>query len=120
MLDVIRNTASFTATATLAQFLFVKLDSAAKIVVTTLGGSAIGVVQDKPAAGEVGSVALFGSITKVMSAGTIAQGANVSCDATGKAIPSVSGDFILGVNAGPAVTTGQLALVLFQPLGSKM
>jgi hypothetical protein len=101
------------------QFTFVKLNGSGQLVSSAIGGNSIGVIQDKPAVGDPGSVCRPGDITKVQCSGTLVAGGNVSSDASGKAIPSVTGDYILG-QALTAAVNGQVASVLFQPVGSKM
>lgn len=100
------------------QFTFAKLNSSAQLAAPTLGGDAIGVVQDKPAAGDPGAVCRPGDITKVQCAATIAAGGYVSTDATGKAIPSVTNDYVLGI-ALAAGASGGLTTIVFQPRASK-
>jgi hypothetical protein len=117
--EVIRNTISLKATASLVasgQYRFVKLDASGQIVLATEGSNAIGVVQDKPAAGEPGSVALTGSVSKVYCGGSFNPGDYVGADANGNAIGVDTGDFVLG----QALTVGAnltVASILFQPRG---
>jgi len=101
------------------QYRFVKLDTAGGLVLAGNGQSPIGVLQDAPSSGQPGSVAGPGSRTPIQCGGSFSIGDRISCDANGKAILSVSGDFILGraITAGASST---LADILFQPEPSKM
>jgi hypothetical protein len=106
------------------QFTFVRLNStpgatAGQLVTPSLGGNALGVVQNKPLAGEPGQVCGPGDTTKIQCGGTFALGDRISCDASGMAIISVSGDYILG-HARTAGAAGQLATIVFQPTGRTM
>lgn len=112
---------SIKATSSLAasQYLFVKLDSNGQIVLCGSGQYAIGVLQDKPAAGDPGAVCGPGDITKVQCGGTINAGGDVSCDSSGKAVAATSGAYVLG----QALTAGanlSMATIIYQPKGSKM
>lgn len=112
---------SLVATSTLAakQYYFVKLDANGQIVVAGSGNYAIGVVQDKPAAGQVGSVCGPGDVTKVYCGGTFAAGDEVSSDSSGKAVAATSGAFVLG-QALTAGADGYVATIIYQPKGSKL
>ena len=119
MTEVIRNSKSFKATSSLAsnQYCFVKLDTSGQIVISTDGANAIGVLQDKPGAGEPGSVCGVSDITKVQCGGSFSAGDLVSSDSSGKAISAGTGDYIMG-QALTAGSSSTLATILFQPRGS--
>lgn len=117
----ILRTKSIVATASLAgsQYRFVKIDTNGQIVIGTVGAYCAGVLQDKPTAGEAGSVCSPGDLTKVVcgAGGTITAGDNVSCDSLGAAKTSdTSGQYILGV-ALSAGAIGGLLEMLYQPQG---
>lgn len=105
-------------TAPTKQFTFVRLNTAGALVTPTLGGNAVGVIQDKPLVGEAGQVCGPGDTTKVQCGGTFAAGDRIASDANGMAIASVTGDFLLG-HARTAGAVGTLASILFQATGSK-
>jgi hypothetical protein len=87
-----------------SQFRFVNVNSSGQAVrVSSAGGDAIGVLQNKPdAAGKAATVATSG-IVKVVAGGTIAAGAKVQSDASGDALTAASGDAVLGVALASAV-----------------
>lgn len=70
------------------QFRAVALDAAGQIVVAGAGVNVLGVLQDKPIAGRVGCVCIFGR-TNMVYGGTVAAGDPVSSDATGRAVTTV-------------------------------
>jgi|SRR5215831_8191025 len=116
--DNIHSNKSIKATASLvgSQFCFVTLDNLGQLVlVTTAGGNAIGVLQDKPGAGDPGFVCGPGDITKVQCGGTIAAGAKVGANATGQAVAAATGAY-LGWALGAGASGGVIS-ILFQPDG---
>jgi len=74
------------------QFYFVKLDSSGNVVLCdTAGEQALGVLQNNPAgAGRECAIAV-GGVTKVIASATIAVGALIATDASGKAKAAVKG-----------------------------
>ena len=114
-------TVSIKATASLAtkQYTFVKLDSSGQITTPSAAASAIGVLQDKPAAGDPGAVCLSGSITKILCGGNFNAGGAVCTDGNGAAVAATSGGYVLGV-ALSAGATGFITTIIFQPQASKM
>jgi hypothetical protein len=119
--EQIRNTVSIKATASLAtkQFSFVKLDSNGQVVIGTSGAYCIGVLQDKPAAGDPASVCLPGNITKVFCGGSFNAGGDVASDTNGAAVAATSGAYVLGQAISAGVASFE-AMIVFQPKGSKM
>lgn len=79
------------------QFRFVEIAADGQVdVVSSAGGSAIGVLQGNPsAAGQAAEVAYAG-VTKVVAGGTVAAGAKVQSDATGAATLAAASDHVLG------------------------
>ena len=121
MATEIIKTKSIVATASFAskQYTFVKLDTSGQLASPSAGGNAIGVIQDKPAAGDPGAVCYPGDITKVACAGSFSAGQAVMTDSGGKAVVATSGSVVLGY----ALTAGAnnfLADIVFQPLGAKL
>jgi hypothetical protein len=105
-----------TASLTASQFCFVTLDSLGQIVlVTAANGNAIGVLQDKPGAGDPGFVCGPGDITKVQCGGVIATGAKVGSNATGQAVTVATGPY-LGWAMGTGAAGGVMTM-LFMPNG---
>ncbi len=124
--DCIWGPKSLPASADLSayQFRFMKLDGNGRLALPTLGGHTVGVLQDKPTAlGQPGQICRPGDITKVYVASSITAGAFVSADATGQAIPAVSGDYIEGwaleaVTSVSAPPSGNaIARIVYQPMG---
>ncbi|SCM71512.1 hypothetical protein KL86PLE_100245 [uncultured Pleomorphomonas sp.] len=72
-----------------SQYLFVKLDANAQVVVAGAGEDAIGVLQNKPAAGQAATVRV-GGLSKVVAGAAITAGARVASDASGKAKTAVA------------------------------
>lgn len=78
------------------QYLFVDVNSSGQAaVIASQGANGIGVLQNNPAAGEAGSVAV-GGVCKVMAGATIAAGAKLTPGADGRAETAAGGDFGLG------------------------
>jgi hypothetical protein len=117
----IHSSKSIKATASLitSQFCFVTLDASGQLVLVVSGGAtgnAIGVLQDKPNAGDPGFVCGPGDITKVQAGGTFAAGAKVMSNTTGQAVVATAAGPYLGwaLSAGAA---GGIADIIFQPDG---
>jgi hypothetical protein len=117
--ELIHSSKSLKATASLvaSQFCFVTTDASGQLVLTaTAGGYAIGVLQDKPGAGDPGYVCGPGDITKVQCGGTFAAGGRVSSNATGQAVAATSAAAYLGIALTAGAANG-VADILFQPQG---
>ncbi len=94
---------------------FVELSSGSVQMVGTAGNSAIGVsAQASPASDTVGiPVAVFnGGIMEVEAGAAVAVDADVTADATGRAITSASGNTINGVALTAASAAGEIIEVL--------
>lgn len=102
------------------QHTFVRVDSSGTLNAPTAGGNAIGVVQDKPAAGDPGAVCFPGDITKVVAGAQILAGAEIMTTSAGKAVTVTSGSFVLGIALMAASGDGSVISILFQPKGSKL
>ena len=98
------------------QYRFVRLNSSGQIVlVGSVGGTAIGVLQDKPtAANQAASVMVGPGVTKIVAGGNFNAGDDLKSDGQGRAI-SAGGSDALGY-ALEANTSGEGAIVsmLFQ------
>jgi len=115
----IHSSKSIKATASLvaSQFCFVTLDANGQLVlVTTSAGNGIGVLQDKPGAGDPGFVCGPGDITKVQCGASFAAGARLMSNTTGQAVAATAAGPYMGwaLTAGSA---GGVADMLFQPDG---
>lgn len=112
---------SINATATFAtkQYTFVTIDSNGTLATPSAGGSAIGVIQDKPTASQPGAVCRPGDVTKVQAGGSFNPGDYVMTNSSGQAVVATSGSYILGI-ALAAGANGYDTTIIFQPRGSKL
>lgn len=119
MFEIIHSSKSLDSTDSLVanQFCFVTLDTLGQIVlVSTAGGSAIGVLQDKPGPNDPGFICGPGDITKMQFGGTVAAGQPVASNAFGQAVAATTGQPFLGYALG-AGAAGGITHILFQPSG---
>lgn len=118
--EVIKNNKSYVSTADQSanQFKFQKIDSNGQIVLAGTGDDAIGILQDKPKAGQPGSVCGVSDVSQIQCGGSFSAGASISSDSNGKAVAAVTGSAILG-KAMTAGASGSNAYMLFQPVGRK-
>lgn len=84
------------ADLTAKQYYGVKVDNTGKIVLAGDGESAIGVLQDTPDNGQIGTVMTLG-ITFAKAGDAITAGSNVACDAAGEFVTAGGGDAIIGM-----------------------
>lgn len=104
-----------TADLSSRQYHFVNLSTAGKIGLASLGGRAIGVLQNKPSASELAQVRVMG-ITKVVSDGSVGPGELVASSTIGKAQASTAGSYRLGVVvSGTTSSTGVISVLLLTP-----
>lgn len=90
------------------QFKFVGINASGQLALAGDGTTAIGVLENKPAAaGRAGSVAIAG-IVQVLCGGTVTRGGQVASDAAGLAVDSTTADIILG----EALMTGAAGSVI--------
>jgi hypothetical protein len=99
------------------QYCFVVFDALGQVVtVTTAGGYAVGVLQDKPHANDPGFVCGPGDLTKIQCGGTFAAGDRLTSDVNGQAVVAAAGAPFLGF-ARAAGAPGAITEMLFQPQG---
>lgn len=79
-----------------SQYLFVVVDSNAKVVVAGDGVAVDGVLQNNPDSDQAATVHGVGSVSKVKAGAIVAKGALVGSDAAGKAVAATSGEYIAG------------------------
>lgn len=95
------------------QFTFVNVDSSSEVAANTTEGEVCsGVLQDAPdAQGKTASPAYDG-VTKIVLGATVAAGAHVMSDTTGRAIAATTAKFIMGtiLEGGDADEIGTLLL----------
>lgn len=77
------------------QFKFVTID-ATGVVLASAGGTVAGVLQNKPGLAQAAAVYGPGSVSKVFSGGAVAVGADVTPDASGRAVTSATTNYIAG------------------------
>ena len=105
-----------------SQWCFVDINSAGRVALAGAGTDAIGVMADTEgsALGRVTAVMTkFGAKTKVKLGATVAAGAYVKSDSTGRAVTATSGTFVLGrcVDGGDVNNIGS---IIFGTTGGKM
>lgn len=119
--DDIRSHSFLSTNAIAAQFVFVQVDpnNANSVILPAIAGNyCIGVTQDTPNAGDPTNVCIVGSTTKVLCAGTVNVGQDVSCDINGNAVAAASATTVLGV-AITAGSAGFLCDIIYQPKGAR-
>jgi hypothetical protein len=102
-----------TASADLSaqQFRFVKSSGAGTVTVCAAATDLpIGVLQNKPVAGQAANVMITG-VSKVVAGAAVAAGVEVGPDATGRAIAAVTGTRSKGISREAATAAGQIIAV---------
>lgn len=102
------------------QFTFVKIDSNGKVAAnTTAGAYVVGVLQNKPEAGQIATVAVEG-VTKVQFGATITPDDQLMSTTAGKADVAVAaaspGNFVRG-QALSGGASGEIGTMLLGPTG---
>lgn len=94
------------------QFRFVDATSTGTVKnVSSAGGRAIGVRQNKPKAGHAATIVGSG-ISKVEAGGTVTAGGNVTSDSQGRVVDAVATNKILGVALEGTTSSGVVVAVL--------
>lgn len=99
-----------------SQFRFVNTDANGKASLPTAGGRAVGVRQNKPKTNE-GATVMIDGISIVEAGAAVANGANVTSDAAGRAITAAAGNEILGHALETAPAAGVMIAVVLRPAG---
>ncbi len=102
------------------QYYFVAVDTDGKAALTGDDGNPIGVLQNKPAAGEAATICIDG-VTPVY-VGTesgLGAGYNVGCDSNSAAKVSDTGSYRLGVSLEDPTADGDIISMLFQKNGKQ-
>ena len=102
------------------QYYFIAVDTNGQAALTGDDGNPIGVLQNKPAAGEAATICVAG-VTKVY-VGTesgLGAGYNVGCNAASAAKVSDTGSFRLGVSLEDPTADGDIISMLFQKNGKQ-
>src|ERR1043165_4757402 len=101
------------------QYRFMNLDSTGRLALSSDGGRAITVLQNKPSAPHAaGSCCRAGDPTKVVYGGAVAKGALVSSDSAGKCVTAGTGDKILGQNLDQVGVSGEIGTIILLPLAT--
>ena len=114
--NVIQNLFSLPASGDLStkQYYFADINSDGQVAVAGAGSTAIGVIQNAPAAAGRACDVQCGSITPIVCGGSITAGGYVKSDASGLAVAASSGDKALGRILGTGATGLQVSMI-FQP-----
>jgi hypothetical protein len=80
------------------QFYCIKLNSSGQGVLSGAGENALGILQDKPASGQVGAVCCLGKSMAIYGA-SVTAGQNLTPDANGKLVPATGSDAVVAVAA---------------------
>ena len=102
------------------QYYFVAVDTNGKAALTGDDGNPIGVLQNKPTAGQAATICIDG-VTKVY-VGTesgLGAGYNVGCDSNSAAKVSDTGSYRLGVTLEDPTADGDIVSILFQKNGKQ-
>lgn len=101
------------------QFHFVTTDANGQAALPANGASVLGVLQNKPTAGEAASIVIDG-VSKVIAAGsTVSAGDLVQASSVGRAIALGAGGYAVGrVLYGSSGSTGRVLTVALQPIGT--
>ena len=102
------------------QYYFVSVDTNGKAALTGDDGNPIGVLQNKPAAGQAASICVYG-VTKLYigTESGLGAGYNVGCDANSAGKVSDSGSYRLGVSLEDPTANGDVVSILFQKNGQQ-
>jgi predicted RecA/RadA family phage recombinase len=102
------------------QFYFVAVDTDGKAALTGDDGNPIGVLQNKPEAGEAATIAIAG-VTKLYigTESGLGAGYNVGCDSNSAGKVSDTGSFRMGVALEDPTSDGDIVSVLLQKNGKQ-
>ena len=102
------------------QYYFVAVDTDGTAALTGDDGNPIGVLQNKPAAGEAASICVYG-VTKLYigTESGLGAGYNVGCDSNSAGKVSDSGSYRLGVSLEDPTANGDVVSILFQKNGQQ-
>lgn len=103
------------ADLTAAKYRFVEAASGKVTRCNAAGESALGVLQNDPDIDEAATVAILGSVTKVVAGAAIALDADITTDNQGRAVTAATGNKIHGKALIAAGAAGEIISVLLQP-----
>lgn len=93
------------------QYCFAKLSADDSVVAAGAGESTDGIMQDAPASGEFGSVALQGGGAKLKIAGTVTRGQYLKSDANGAGLAATADKDVYGAKAAVSGVSGDVIAV---------
>ena len=94
-----------------AQYKAVKFDVNGNIVLAGAGEDALGILQDDPANGQVGTVKVYG-VSKAIAGAAVARGAQVTPDAQGRVVAAAMGNTVIGKTLAAATGANEVIPVL--------
>jgi hypothetical protein len=98
------------------QYYIVDVDTAGKAALCGAGEVPFGSLQNKPEAGYVAEVQVYG-VAKVVAGAIVAVGASVTSDANGKAVTATTGDNVLGTALVASAADGDIIPVFITHAG---
>ena len=102
------------------QFYFVAVDTAGKAALTGDDGNPIGILQNKPTAGQAAQICVAGvSKLYVGTESGLGAGYNVGCDANSAGKVSDTGSYRCGVSLEDPTADGDIISILFQKNGKQ-
>lgn len=80
-----------------SQYCFLSCNATSQAALLTTAVNTVGVLQNKPAAANVAAEIMVNAVSKVKAGATVAAGANVMADGSGRAITATSTNKIIGI-----------------------
>ena len=80
------------------QFYYTKLNASGQIVLAGAGERGLGILQDKPGLGQVGSVCALGKSMGIYGA-EVTAGQSLTPNASGKLVPAIANDAVVAMAA---------------------
>ena len=99
-----------------SQYCFVSITTSGEVELTGAAGSAVGILQNKPAAQGRAAEILIGGVSKlVCGASAIRAGYNLASAASGQGAEATTGDPVQGLIIETASNVNEIATVVFSP-----
>lgn len=98
------------------QYKFVKVDATGKAALCLDNENAIGILQNKPTAGQSAAIKKEGP-SKFVGAAALAAGTKVGCNATGQGKAAVVGSHVIGTVLVDPGAAGQIGTMTLQFMG---
>jgi hypothetical protein len=97
------------------QYYIAKITTGGKAALCGDGELGVGIIQNKPAAGEAAVLAISGKV-KAVAGGSVTVGGPVASDSNGKIVNAATGDYVLGT-ALQAASSGDIFEIIFNNSG---